>query len=153
MPGTLYAGCFRINRVLTTSEMEETVETQIYELEAENEHLRDELRWYEEERHYLGIASANLMYNGEYDAVEALRTYHREGIEAALEEEFGTKDMSVIIDYLEALLETVVGNFEICNKPVYADDICILPEGVQCAHYECVNPEAGNKSDRIEKDE
>lgn len=129
------------------------LEDQIYELEAENEHLRDELRWHEEERHYFGMAIANLMYDGEYEAVEALWTYYREGVEDALEEEFGTKDMSVIIAYLEELSETVVGNCEICNKPVYADDTCILPDGVQCAHYECVNPDTGNKSGRIEKDE
>jgi hypothetical protein len=62
--------------------------------------------------------------------------YNREGVEIALEKEFGTKDLSVIIDYIEGLSQTIIGYCEMCGDPVY--EALILPDGVECACRDCI---------------
>lgn len=92
---------------------------------------------------FLGLLSfrsaiAELMYDREYDTVRTLLEYNREGVEIALEKEFGTKDLSVIIDYIEGLSQTIIGYCEICGEPVYEYEITILPDDIECAHRQCI---------------
>ena len=64
--------------------------------------------------------------------------YYPEAIADALEFEFGVRDITTVIDYLQELSETVTGTCEICGELVYADDLAFLPDGIECAHDECV---------------
>lgn len=107
---------------------------------------------YAEKLHSFQTAISELMYDHEYEVVKKLSKYYPEGVEAALEIEFGAKDISTVIDYLQKLSETVTGNCEICEKPVYADEFVLLPNGIECAHSECIGGNSGEKSYRINKD-
>ena len=77
------------------------LENQIYDLEGENEYLREEIASLEDEYHDFQMIIANLMYDGEYEVVEMLLSYNRDVVGDALKEEFGTKNLEDIIDYLE----------------------------------------------------
>jgi len=94
----------------------------------------------------------NLMYDHEYEVVEKLSEYYPEGVESALEFEFGVKDIPVVIEYLDELSNTVIGQCEICSKPVYADEFAFLPDGIECAHGECVHGDNSSGSAKINKD-
>lgn len=93
---------------------------------------------YSEELHSFQAAIADLMYDHEYDTVKKLMEYNSNGVKVALEIEFGSSDIDVIIDYIDKLSKTITGTCEICGNPVYADDFAILPEGITCAHSKCV---------------
>lgn len=107
---------------------------------------------YAEELRFFQTAIAELMYDHEYEVVKKLSEYYPKGVETALEIEFGVKDIATVIDYLQTLSETVVGNCEICGKPVYADELALLPDGIECAHSECVSKNSGDNSYQINKD-
>ena len=104
-----------------------------------------------EELHDFTMMIVNLMYDYEYEVVEKLLEYYPEGVETALEFEFGVKDITVVIEYLDELSQTVVGQCEFCAEPVYADEIGFLPDGVECAHSECVSREASGELASIKK--
>lgn len=107
---------------------------------------------YSDEIHSFQTAIADLMYDHEYDTVRKLLEYNRSGVETALENEFGSKDIDAVIDYLTKLSNTVTGTCEICGEPVYADEFAILPEGITCAHSICVSGDNSSEPIRIEKD-
>ncbi len=94
----------------------------------------------------------NLMYDHEYDVVEILLDYCPDAVEAALEDEFGVKEIAPIVDYLEELSNTVSGICEICGEPVCADEFYFPPDGIECAHHECVRGDDGENSYQIDKD-
>lgn len=96
-----------------------------------------------EDLHSFQVAIAELMYAHEYEVVEKLLDYYPKGVETALEIEFGVKDLSDVINYLEDLSGTVVGNCEICGNPVFADEFAIPSEDLSYAHNKCV---LGNKN-------
>ena len=73
--------------------------------------------------------------------------YDREGVENALENEFGVRDLTEIISYLEELSTTEIGKCEICGEAVYADEFMILPEDIECAHGMCIN--SANKEEEV----
>ncbi len=102
------------------------------------------------ERFYISIAE--LMYDSEYETVEKLLDYYPKGVEKALEMEFGVKEINTIIDYLEEQAQTVIGNCEICGESVYADEITILPDGIECAHHGCISENNTEKTYKIKKD-
>ena len=83
-------------------------------------------------------AVADLMYDREYDIIKKLMDYNPKGVQTALEIEFGTNNIDAVINYLDELSKTITGTCEICGELVYADDFAILPEGINCAHSECV---------------
>ena len=56
---------------------------------------------YSEEYRSFNKTIANLMYDGEYETVRTLMSYYPDGVNEALEFEFGVTDINVIIDYLE----------------------------------------------------
>lgn len=107
---------------------------------------------YSDEIHSFQTAIADLMYDHEYDTVRKLSEYNRRGVETALENEFASKDIDAVIDYLTKLSNTITGNCEICGEPVYADEFAILPEGITCAHGKCVSGDNSSEPIRIEKD-
>lgn len=107
---------------------------------------------YSDELHSFQSAISNLMYDHEYDTVKTLMEYNRKGVEYALELEFGSKDINAVIEYLDGLSKTVDGTCEICGEPVYADEFAILPEGITCAHSNCVLGDKSSEPIRIEKD-
>lgn len=102
--------------------------------------------------HDFEMMIVNLMYDHEYGVVEKLLEYYSEGVESALEHEFGVKDLSAVIEYLDELSNTVIGQCEICSKPVYADEFTFLPDGIECAHGECVHGDSSSGSAKINKD-
>lgn len=106
---------------------------------------------YAEEIHRFQTAIAELMYDYEYEVVKKLYKYYPNGVEDALEKEFGVKDIDAVMDYIQKRSETEVGICEFCGKTVYADEIVILPEGVECAHKECFSKNDDEKSFRINK--
>lgn len=91
----------------------------------------------------------NLMYDYEYETVVKLLEYYPEGVKTALDFEFGNPDISAVIEYLEERAQTVIGNCGLCGELVYADDIAFLPDGITCAHKECVRGDSGNGSYQI----
>ena len=103
---------------------------------------------YSDEIHYFQTAIANLMYDHEYEIVKKLMEYNKEGVESALELEFGSRSIETVIEYLDNLSKTVKGTCEICNEPVYADDLAILPEGINCAHGKCVSEQNNENTKR-----
>lgn len=107
---------------------------------------------YSEELQDFQSAIADLMYDHDYDTVQTLLSYNRTGVETALNIEFGTHDIDVIIEYLEELSGKVIGNCEICGAVVYADEFAILPDGIECAHAECVSGNDSENSAKINKD-
>lgn len=56
---------------------------------------------YSEEYRSFNKTIANLMYDGEYETVRTFMSYYPDGVNEALEFEFGVTDINVIIDYLE----------------------------------------------------
>lgn len=93
----------------------------------------------------------SLVYDHEYGVVEKLMDYYPEGVENALEVEFGVNDLTIIIDYLEERSQTIVGVCEICGKMVYADEIAVLPSDIDCAHEECISGDINTSPLRINK--
>lgn len=93
---------------------------------------------YEDGLHVFRVNVAELMYDHEYEVVKKLAEYSPEDVEDALEFEFGVKDIAMVIEYLQTLSETVTGTCEICGELVYADEFAFLPDGIECAHSECV---------------
>ena len=107
---------------------------------------------YSDELRSFQSAIADLMYDHEYEIVKKLMEYNKEGVESALELEFGSRSIETVIEYLDNLSKTVKGTCEICNKPVYADDLAILPEGINCAHSKCISVQNDENSIKIRKD-
>ena len=81
---------------------------------------------YEDEYQDFKLAIINLMYDYEYDAVRKIHQHYKNGVEAALENEFGTKDIDAIVNYLESYRieqeKMVVGTCKYCGKTVYNSD-------------------------------
>ena len=107
---------------------------------------------YNEDAHDLQNFIINLVYDGKYDTVRDLQEEYPEKVNPALENEFGTTDFDIIIDYLDNESKTIIGECEICNNPVYADEIAVLPEGIDCAHHKCISSANNNDPPRINKD-
>ena len=116
----LFIGCENSNEPsrdaleYTINELEHEIyelEEQIHWLTLENEHLNTDINFFrsdavEKEQiteecrsFYSGIIS--LVYDHKYDVVETLLHYCPEGVEAALEQEFGVADLKAIVEYLE----------------------------------------------------
>ena len=100
------------------SSLDQTVhdlEAQLHWLQLENERLTNDIEslrsdsaeneWrtdgYAEELGSFMRGIADLMYDHEYDVVKTLLDYCPEGVEAALEVEFGVTDINTIIEYIE----------------------------------------------------
>lgn len=92
----------------------------------------------EEELHSFKIAIAELMYDKKYGVVKELMKYNQDGVEEALELEFGTADLSAIEKFIQEYYETVAGVCGFCNKTVYMNEVGYIPEGMECAHQKCV---------------
>ena len=110
------------------------------------------LGYHVEELRSLQTAIAELMYAHEYEVVKKLSEYSPRGVGTALEIEFGVEDIDAIIDYLQELSETVIGNCEYCGYPVFADEFAFLPIGIECAHNECITENDSDESYWIKKD-
>lgn len=107
---------------------------------------------YSDEIHSFQSAIADLMYDHEYEIVKKLMEYNNEGVESALELEFGSKDINIVIEHLDKLSETVKGTCEICGEPVHADEFAILQNGIECAHSECISKNSSEDSYKINKE-
>lgn len=94
----------------------------------------------------------NLMYDRKYDFVRDLAGEFPEKVDYALEKEFGVTDIDIIIEYLEEGSQTIIGTCEICHEPVYADDMAILPDGIDCAHSSCISGNHNEQPPKINKD-
>lgn len=92
---------------------------------------------YEDEYHSFQMVIVNLMYDQEYETVEKILDYYSEGVETALENEFGTTDIPTIKEYIDGEARTAVGNCQYCKKSVYANDAVSLANGDDCAHSKC----------------
>lgn len=103
-----------------------------------------------EEIHDFKMMIINLMYDYEYEVVEKLLEYYPEGVESALEFEFGEKDLAVVIEYLDELSQTVIGQCEVCGEAVCADEF--LLDGDPCVHYKCMYRDNDSESMQIKKD-
>ena len=101
--------------------------------------------------HVFQMAIANLMYDHEYEVVKKLAEYYPEDVAAALEFEFGVNNIATVIEFLQARSETVAGTCEICGEIVYEDELGFLPNGIECAHSECVPGDNVDKSYPIKK--
>ena len=73
-----------------------------------------------------------------YGVVKELMKYNQDGVEEALELEFGTADLSAIEKFIQEYYETVAGVCGFCNKTVYMNEVGYIPEGMECAHQKCV---------------
>ena len=92
----------------------------------------------EKELHRFQIAIAELVYDEKYDVVKEILEYNQDGVEAALELEFGTSDLSAIEKFIQEYNETVAGICGICSKTVYLNEVGYTPKGMDCAHRKCV---------------
>ena len=125
----LFIGCSNNSTVNNDMDVESTFEKSYndgYHDGYEDCLNRPKEEMFEDEYDEFKMLVVNLMYDYQYDAVKKIHAYYPQAVDEAVEDEFGTKNIEDVIEYLEDYRkkqeETVVGICEFCQMTVYADD-------------------------------